>query len=240
VARNIVKTVRSAADLERLWLAPARGRPPRAALKRPLSIESGIAPRAAVALNAADGLPGFRWDVPLPDPKRTLLWASLAFDWQFYEWKSLGLHNGTNRKIFVEGSLDWRWLLTGHPQVFPVAPVFLQGAGHFTFNTFISPGADGFDVGWIAPQASATFSSEPDKTDASMTSPLQRLLAMKSGGVLKLWFAMDFQHARYKLDNGNDHTGGYTIDGGPKTIYYTYAYGSPIAGATVYPPLVMA
>jgi hypothetical protein len=35
-------------------------------------------------------------------------------------------------------------------------------------------------VGWIAPSASATFSSEPDKTDASMTDLLQRLLAVKS------------------------------------------------------------
>jgi hypothetical protein len=236
--RSKVPVARTAAELQSMWLPPARGKDPRVRLDGPVSIQSGVARRKSLLRNAADGLPGFRWDVPLPDPQRTLLWASLSFDWQFYEWKSLNLLNRTSRKIFVEGSLDWRWLLTGHPQVFPVAPIFLSGAGHFTFNTFISPGADGFDVGWLAPAASATFSSEVDKTDASMTSPLQRLLAMADGGVLKLWFAMDFQNLRYKLDNGNDLTHGYTLDGGPETLYYAYAYASPFAGAGTRPPLV--
>jgi hypothetical protein len=89
------------------------------------------------------------------------------------------------RYTFVDGSLDWRWLLTGNPSVFSSVPVILWDAGQFTFNTFIVPGANGFDVGWLAKPQSETYSSIPDKTDASMSSPLSRLLAMTSGGFLK-------------------------------------------------------
>jgi hypothetical protein len=213
----------TATQLQKLWpAAVATG-----ATRGLLSVESGVAARGPILRNAADGLPGFRWDVPAPEAGRTVLWASLGFDWQFYEWSSLSMPNHSDRKVFVDGSLDWRWMLTGVPSLFPDAPVFLEGAGHFTFNTFIGPGGDSFDVGWLAPPVSGTFSSTPDKTDASMTSPLQRLLAMTRGGVLKLWFAMDFEHVRYRLDNGNDRTTGYLIDGGPKTIFYAYAYASP-------------
>jgi hypothetical protein len=213
------------AQLQKLWPSASVAAGVRRGL---LSVESGLAARGPALRNAADGLPGFRWDVPAPEAGRTVLWASLGFDWQFYEWSSLSMPNHSDHKVFVDGSLDWRWMLTGVPSLFPDAPVFLEGAGHFTFNTFIGPGGDSFDVGWLAPAVSGTFSSTPDKTDASMTSPLQRLLAMTSGGVLKLWFAMDFEHVRYRLDNGNDRTTGYVLDGGPTTIYYAYAYASAL------------
>src|SRR3954471_22041803 len=53
-----------------------------------VTIESHVIPRGQLAHNPANGLPGFRWDVPLPDPQRTVLWMTLGFDWAFYGWKS--------------------------------------------------------------------------------------------------------------------------------------------------------
>jgi hypothetical protein len=194
--------------------------------------------RGGVLRNAANGLPGFRWDVPAPETGRTVLWASLAFDWQFYEWASLSIPNDTSNSIFVDGLLDWRWLLTGNPFVFSSAPIFLTDGGRFTFNTFIARGGDGFDVGWLAGPQSRTYTSIPDKTDASMSSPLSRLLAMTSGGALMLWFGMDFRNLRYRLNDGPDITAGYILNGGPHTLYYAYAYSSMASGAMATDPLV--
>jgi hypothetical protein len=219
----------TAADLQELWLPTKRGQKSRVSLDGPISIESGMVNRGAALRSTADR-PGFRWDVPAPDPSRTVLWASLAFDWQFYEWTSLNLPNNTDNNIFVDGSLDWSWYLTGNPFVFPRSWVYMNEAAPFTFNTFIVPGGNGFDVGWLSWPQSTTYSSVPDKTDASMTSPLQRLLAMTSGGALMLWFAMDFQNIRYRLDAGLDITTGYILNGGPTTLYYAYAYSSMASG----------
>jgi hypothetical protein len=47
---------------------------------------------------------------------------------------------------------------------------------------------------------------------------------MTSEGVLKLWFAIHFQNVRYRLDGGLDITTGYILNGGPQTLYYSYAY----------------
>lgn len=228
----------TAAELQKLWLPTRRGQEPFIRLNGPVSVESGLVNRDALVSIAADR-PGFAWDVPGPDPTRTVLWASLGFDWQFYEWATLpGLVNDTNNNMNVSGGLIWSWYLSGNPYVFSRSWVYLQEVGPFSFETFVAPGGDGFDVGWLTWPLSQTFSAIPDKTDASMTSPLQRLLAMESGGVLKLWFSMDFQDVGYWLDDGVVRTGGWTINGGPKTIYYAYAYASMANEAAASGPLM--
>jgi hypothetical protein len=224
-------------DLQALWSPTRRGQPPRVSLIGPISIESGLVNRGDALRSTAD-VAGFRFDVPAPDPTRTVVWASLAFDWQFYEWTSLSISNDTSDRINVDGSLYWSWYLTGNPFVFPRSWVYLSENGPFSFNTFIPPGGNGFDVGWLTWPLSQTYSPVPDKTDASMTSPLQRLLAMTSGDVLMLWFAMDFQNIVYRLDGGNDITSGYIINGGPQTLYYAYAYSSMASAQAASAPLL--
>jgi hypothetical protein len=200
-------------------------RPSAAALHRLLpvdsgvSVESGLVSRGAVLRNAATGLPGFRWDVPAPDPGKTVLWASLAFDWTFYGWRSDWPRNDGDQSFRFYGSLEWIWLLTGHPEVFSSAPIFLTAGGDYSFYMDLAPGASGFDVGWLTPPLSRNFSAQPDKMDASMTSPLQRLLAMNVNGVLMLWFALDIR---------NQQPPGYIYKWGPDTLYYAYAYAVPL------------
>jgi hypothetical protein len=178
-------------------------------------VKSGIVSRGEMLLRGRKRLPGFRWDVPAPDPSLgTVLWATLGFDWVFYSWRSTYPKNYSDQKIRFNGSLQWVWLLTGHPDVFPAAPIFLTDGGLYSFYWDLAPGDAGFDVGWLTPPLSGYYSSQPDKIDPSMTSPLQRLLAMNVNGVLMLWFAWDIRN----------QVGGGTIDGGPNVLYYSYAY----------------
>ena len=132
--------------------------------------------------------------------------------------------------MHVNGSLIWIWLLTGHPELFPNAPTFLTAGAQFTFETFVPPGESGWDVGWLAEPRTGTYSSVPDKIDDSGSSPLSRLLAMEHNGALILWFAMDFRNPQVN-ETGLTGSHGWTIDGGPDTLYYTYAYGSPLTAA---------
>jgi hypothetical protein len=175
--------------------------------------------------NSADGLAGWRFDVPAPDPHFPVLWATISFDWQFYEWSSNILYNDTDHNVHVNGSLIWIWLLTGHPELFPNAPEFLTDGGLFTFETFVVPGSGGWDVGWLVAPRTGTFSSVPDKIDDSGSSPLSRLLAMERNGVLVLWFAMDFRNIQLN-EAGLSGSHGWVMNGGADTLYYTYAYGS--------------
>ena len=183
---------------------------------------SGTVPRGPLVRNAADGLSGFRWDVPAPDPRWTVLWASISFDWQFYSWRSLGVHNNTSNSVHVDGSLDWQWFLTGNPFVFEYAPIFLIDSGHYAFETFIVPDASGWEVGWLAPPRSDTYPSTAG--DPNTPSPLSQLLAMRQGSVLRLWFAMRFTNVHVAYGGPVSGSRGWAIGDGPTTLYYTYAY----------------
>jgi hypothetical protein len=176
--------------------------------------------RGALQVNAADSLPGFRWDVPAPEPRRRLAWAAIWFDWQFWRWYSLGLKNITDHNVHIDGSVDWRWVLTGHPQVFPNPPILMEDSGHFTFETFIVPGGDGYDVGWLVPPKGETFMAGP------APSPLSQLLSLRQGGTLFLWFGVDLQNAMLHHAGGLSG-GGWAMGGGPNTLYYQYAYIGP-------------
>ncbi len=225
-ARRPLERFRASAD-ELQTLVPKRPRGQADVRGWPLSIHSGVAGRSGFLRSNTDGLAGFRFDVPAPDPSLTCLWATISFDWQFYDWSSNLLTNPTDHNIHVNGSLVWIWFLTGHPQIFPNAPEFLTDGALFSFETFVVPGTNGgWDAAWLAPAKSGTFSSVPDKIDDSGSSPLSRLLAMDQNGVLRLWFAMDFRNPQVN-EAGLSGSHGWTIDGGPDTLYYTYAYSSP-------------
>src|SRR5260221_890072 len=188
-----------------------------------VSVKSGLVSRSASLqpFNIATGLAGFAWDVPAPDPSLgTVVWATISFDWAFYGWQSGTPRNDGDQSIRIYGSVDWIWYLTGHTQVFPTAPIFLSDGGRYTFYMDLAPGVGGFDAGWLTPPRSGSYSNQADKTDASMTSPLQRLLAMNVNGVLKLWFAADYR-------NQTPHTATIGYPWGPNMLYYSYAYASP-------------
>ena len=179
-----------------------------------ISVKSGIATRGQRLLTG--GLPGFRWDVPAPDPSLgTVVWMTLGFDWAFYTWRS-DRPTPTAQPFRLTGSVDWRWVLTGHPSLFPDAPIFLTDNGHYSFYMDIRPGgAGGFDVGWLAPPASGSYSGVP----------LQQLLATNVNAELKLW--MGFDHRNIVLSPN----GGYALGGGgPNVLYYSYAYAASVAG----------
>jgi len=186
-----------------------------------VSVKSGLVSRGANPQPYNIGAGGFSWDVPAPDPSYgTVVSATISFDWAFYGWQSDTARNDGDQTIRIYGSVDWIWYLLGDPQLFPRAPIFLADAGHYSFYGDLAPGDGGFDAGWLTPPRSGSYSNQPDKTDASMTSPLQRLLAMNVDGFLKLWFTADFR-------NQTPRTYAIGNPWGPNTLYYSYAYASP-------------
>lgn len=162
-----------------------------------MQFEFGSAVRSPGARrNVARGLPGFSFDLHAPDPNRgELVWVEMRINWFFNGWKSEWPRNDKSTSVRFEGSVDWYWFLTGHPQFFDKAPILLTDGGHFSFYTSIPPGGRGFDVGWICPARSGIFTNVPDKQDERNLSPLDRLLSLQVGNVLKLWFAMDTRRA---------------------------------------------
>jgi hypothetical protein len=187
-----------------------------------VSVKSGLVARTDSAQPyLGPGVAGFAWDVPAPDPSLgTCVWATISFDWAFYGGQSDTPKNFGDQTMRIYGSVDWYWYLTGHPQIFPAAPIFLTDGGQYSFYMDVAPGDGGFDVGWLTPPRAGSYSNKPDKTDASMTSPLQRLLSTDVNGVLKLWFAVDFR-------NQTPLTATIGNPWGPNTLYWSYAYASP-------------
>lgn len=198
-------------------------RPSPAALQRftppgsAIAFDAGLATPVGPVPNEAWGLPGFRWTIPAPDPAKTLVWATVSLEWTFYGWRYGFPKNTSNEKLRVEGSLDWRWLLTGHPQLFTYAPILLTDEGHYSFYVDLAPGASGFDVGWLTPPKTGVYTTVPDKLDGWNTS-LARLLSMNHNGALELWFALDIR---------NQNPGGFINPWGPNRIEWVYAYAMP-------------
>jgi len=195
-----------------------------------VTVKSGLVPRDPIILTrkiVAKGpyFGGFSWNIPAPDPSYgDIVWAAIAFDWAFYGWQSDTSKNDGDDPIRINGSVQWIWYLTGDPDLFPRAPIFLADSGIYTFYQDLAPGEGGFDAGWLTPPRSASYSSQPDKTDGSMTSPLQRLLAMNVDGFLKLWFTVEYRNETPRtVAIGNPY--------GPDTLYYAYAYATPFGSA---------
>jgi len=196
---------------------PLRGGLSRGQRPHAVTLQSGLVQRGALQTNAADHLPGFRWDVPAPQFNRILAWAAIWFDWQFWRWYSLGVKNTTSHSVHIDGSVDWRWVLTGNPFFFSDPPILMEDSGHFTFETFIPAGGDGYDVGWLVPPKGETFMAGP---------ALSQLLSLRQGSTLRLWFGVDLQHPMLHSSGGLSGSG-YAMGGGPNTLYYQYAYVGP-------------
>jgi hypothetical protein len=194
---------------------------------RAITIHSGTVARGAALRNLTLGLPGFRFQVPAPDANRTLLWVSMGFDWFFNGWQSSFPKNTGSSSKRIEGSLRWLWYLTGHPQIFADPPILLSDSDGYEFYTTLPPGGAGFDVGWLTRKKEGVFTDVPDKQDPENTSPLQRLLSLKQGTTLELWFAMDIQD--------QTPSGGFIMPWGPNTLCYTYAYAELLGGIAAEP-----
>jgi len=192
--------------------------------QRPLGVSrvSVLGRRGPVQVNAADHLPGFRWDVPAPEWGRRLVWASISFPWQFWRWYSFELKNNSDHAVHIDGSVDWRWVLTGNPFFFPDPPILMEDSGHFTFETFIPAHGDGFDVGWLVPPKSETFLPE-----GPAPTPLSRLLNLRVGNVLRLWFGVELTNPTLHASGPLSGHGGWAMGGGPGSMYVEYAYLGP-------------
>jgi hypothetical protein len=188
--------------------------------QRPQSVtlQSGLVQRGPVQVNAIDSLPGFRWDLPAPEWGRRVAWAAIWFDWQFWRWYSASLKNNGSHGVHVDGGVDWRWVLTGNPFFFPDPPILMEDAGHFTFETFIVPGGDGYDAGWLVPPKGETYLPGP------APSPLGHLLGLRVDNVLRLWFGVDLRNPTLHFSGPLSGSGGWAMGGGPNTLYYQYAY----------------
>jgi hypothetical protein len=192
--------------------------------QRPVGVSrvAVLGKRGPVEVNAADSLPGFRWDVPAPERGRRVIWASISFPWQFWRWYSLEMKNNSSHAVHINGSVDWRWVLTGHPSFFPDPPILMDDSGHFTFETFIPAHGDGFDVGWLVPPKGETFLAQ-----GPAPTPLSRLLSLRVGNVLRLWFGVDLTNPTLHASGPLSGHGGWAMGGGPGSMSVEYAYLGP-------------
>ena len=175
--------------------------------------------------NSATGQPGWAFDVPAPDPRRVLLWATISLPWQYWEWSG-EWGNDSSSDVRIDGSVDWLYFLTGNPFYFPgYSPVFLGASGHFTFYTLVPPGNVGFDVAWLVEPNDDTVSSYTPVPN--QPSELSFLLSTKVGDVLKLWFGLNVFNPEV---NRQPWYGPGWFNGGAQSIDVVYAYsGTPLS-----------
>jgi hypothetical protein len=191
-------------------------------VKRRGRLRQAAVERGGVLANVAADLPGFAFNVPAPERNRRLLWASISFPWQFWEWDGWAPTNDSSSNLRIEGSVHWEWRLTGNPSVFPTAPIFMSDGRLFEFYTLIVPGGTGFSAGWLAEPYEKTIPWVSSIKGAP--SPLAQLLGVRDGDVLRLWITLVFRNA---VLNGNDWAGPGAFWGGPNSIDVVYAYNGP-------------
>jgi hypothetical protein len=225
------RTARPATGLLQELLSTARGqeqggRPASVELRSHLvrrrgRVRPGVGRRPGAVAEAGAGLPGYAFNVPAP-PAGRLLWAEISFPWQYWEWDGWGPSNHSSSNLRIEGSVDCAWILTGNPSEFPAAPEFMSDGGHFEFYTTVPPGGEGFSAAWLAEPYEKTFPSKRSKV--GVPSPLEQLLSVRDGNVLRLWVALAFRDA--ELDD-QPWEGPGAFSGGPQAISVNYAYLGP-------------
>lgn len=171
-----------------------------------LGIPSATTPYEGVCTGPAGGS---RWDVPMPDQDRLVTSASIWFDAYKRTWTG-HYANMSGKTYSYDASVDWGWSLTGHPMLFPQAPDFFGGSGHFAGHVVQPPGQK-FYTEWVIPAAGATF------TGSSLT----QLLGMEKNGELILWYETAVCNATL---NGKDAVA-WSMGGEPLILWYQYTYG---------------
>jgi len=128
---------------------------------------------------------GARFDIDAPPPG-DVLWFSLAFDSQTFQWDSWWDPpvKESNQSERVDFGVTWDWCLMANPSVIPdPQPCFMSDGGRYEFHSSLPPGRAGFNAAWIAPARGKTFT--PETKDP----PLQCLLSTNRNGQLRLWYS---------------------------------------------------
>jgi hypothetical protein len=107
----------------------------------------------------------------------------------------------------------------------PESSMRIGGSGKkdgWPVTTFIVPGGNGWDVGWLVPPKSETFLAE-----GAPPTPLNQLLSLRVGNVLRLWFGVELTNPTLHFGGPLSGTGGWAMGGGPNSMYVEYAYIGP-------------
>lgn len=211
------------ATLTDLLAAAGRARRPGAVV-----VCSGIAHRASrphTYLSSAWPPPGWGmwlWDIPAPPPGE-VLWFTLEFASQWWRWASFaGPTNNSGYYKHVEFGLAWRWMLVPDPYTIPGYPALMDDSNRYEFYASEPPGGNGFTAWWVHPYRSVTLTPYGKEADPNA---LATLLATERNGELRLSYAYNFSDITV---NGKEARG-YTISGGPDTLFYSYAVVVPRA-----------
>ena len=213
----------AASTLTRLFCNPRR-------FRGPIVNHSGIAYRSRAVLQPPSygdrgarfdtyapplGVLGARFDIDAPPPG-DVLWFSLAFDSQTFQWDSWWDPpvKESNQSERVDFGVTWDWCLMANPSVIPdPQPCFMSDGGRYEFHSSLPPGRAGFNAAWIAPARGKTFT--PETKDP----PLQCLLSTNRNGQLRLWYSY---RCANPIINGRSALTGAAITC-PITLFYSWA-----------------
>ncbi len=228
------------ATLKDLLAAAGRARRPGAVVvhsgvahrsSSPVVVHPGVANRSSSRLrsylNSELPLPGWgwwRWEIPAPPPGE-VLWCTLEFASQWWKWSSF--YTSTNKSSHyqhVEFGVTWRWMLLPDAYEVPGAPATMQDGARYEFYASKPPGGNYWTAWWVQPSRSVTLTPYGKESDPNA---LALLLATERNGELRLMFAYQFPWSEVTF-NGKQARG-YTIDGGPETLFYSYGVAVPRA-----------
>jgi hypothetical protein len=211
------------ATLKKLLAAPGRARRPGA-----LTVFSGIAQRSLSNISylgsenpLAPGWGGWQWNIPTP-PAGEVLWFTLEFASQWWKWVAYSLTNNSGHYKYADVALVWRWNLLPNPWEFPGWEPFMADSAGYEFYASEPPGNSAFTAWWVEPYKSVTLMPS-GKLERD---PLTLLLATERNGLLRLWYGYNISDLTF---NGKEWHGAGYIDGGPETLFYSYAVVVPRA-----------
>jgi hypothetical protein len=183
-------------------------------------VHRGVARRSSSRLPSDDLTYwfGWSWYVPAP-PAGQVLWFTLGLETQWWEWHAFpGGRNDTSHFLYADFGLTWRWMLLA--QQAGAQLIFDQN--RYEWYASLAPGDNQWKAWWIHPARSVTLTPCDKESDPN---PLALLLATESGGELEVRFAGDFPSSGVTVNGKEAH--GYAIQGGPNTLYYSYAVSVP-------------
>lgn len=176
-------------------------------------------------LNAEPVLPGWgwwRWDIPAPPPGE-LLWCTLEFASQWWKWSSfLTATNDSGYAQHIDFGVTWRWMLLPNAYEVPGAPASMQDGARYEFYASKPVGSRYWTAWWVHPARSVTLTPYGKESDPNA---LALLLSTERSGELQLMFAYQFPWSEVTINGQEAH--GYTIDGGPDTLFYSYGVAVP-------------
>jgi len=163
---------------------------------------------------------GAFFSITAPPPEAQILWFTIAFDWQLWEWRNAGPTNSTSKSLRIDFGISWEYELVPNPYYTTSPGRFMRESDRHEGYTSVSPNSYGFNTGWVVPANSVTLT--PDSKESSPT-PLQLLLAANVNGVIHLYHRWRMSNEVVRI-NGKEARGwAYFLYGGVDYIHYSYA-----------------